>query len=179
MVMNAPTRFGWYRSPRWETKREPAAWEMLKQKAEAIVEAEPVIVEDYEERGVTSLRNERFQLSWYSGKRIPAYLDPSDYQKHSLNDWIEHVSMLRRIDFLGGAIDKNLAKYGLETAPSFIGSIDEQYMRLKRKPTSVVQRFLTLNERAKEGLYERIFGGSKKEINTRACKRVLIERKIH
>lgn len=175
-MMNAPTRFGWYRSSRWDFEENQPQWKKLKEKAQQIVDSEAFIIGDYSEMGYTSLRSEGHNLYWYSEKRIPEYLDKQDYANHSLEDWVEHARMLRTINLLEEAKSQNLAKYGFKISPFFIGKIDQQYARLKEKSTPVIKRFLELNENNEEGIYGRLFRGSNKEINLSACRRVLIER---
>lgn len=176
MIMNAPTRFGWMYSSRWDPKETIPKWVKLKEEAEEIVQSEPIPETAYEEWGVSDLSRVGCNLYWYSGKRIPEYFYEIDYCEHSLEDWIEHARMKKDLRLIKEAEEKNLAKYGLEITIPHIGKIDAQYKRLKEKSTPVVQRFLSFNEEKKEDLCGRIFGGSKKEINSRACRRVLVER---
>ncbi|MFH1451758.1 MAG: hypothetical protein ABIF88_01135 [archaeon] len=176
-MMNAPNRFG-VDYERWKSKehRIKEKWELLSEEAKEIVYGESSN-EDYSKEKVGDLMNERFHCSMSASRLIPEYFRTEDYYQHGLKDWIKYHRFRKRQSEISETMDENLGKYGMGdfSTPS-IYKIDDQYVRLREKPLKVVKRFHDFNRtKLRTGLWDRLLGGGKAEINCRASRRVLVE----
>lgn len=148
----------------------------LRERARNIVENEPTPEHDYANAGFTELRNQATQLFWYSGKRIPQYLDSSDYNKHNLEDWITDARMRRDLEQLSLAKEEILEKYELEFDVHYVRDVDQRYKELQDKPVEVVKRFQQYNQSATKTLCEKLFDDSRqRKANNHAITRTLNE----